>query len=114
MALTINKKILPSIVANAHDAGLINAESSPTVAMYQMSRYWRELFQTSTRHRSDFMPKWSEREISAAKIITSALLFLSMEGCIDVEQLINDVVTLDHSETAGQIRYDNGKKKPNF
>lgn len=101
MALTINKKILPAIVAHAHDAGLINAESSPTVAMYQISRYWRELFQISTRHRSDLLPRWSEREIAAAKIITSALLLLSMDGCNDVEQLINDVVTLDHSEKAG-------------
>lgn len=101
MALTINKKILPDIVANAHDAGLIKAESSPTVAMYQISRYWRDLFQTSTRHSSDIMPKWSEREISAAKIITSALLFLSMDGCNDVEGLLTDVISLDAKPAAG-------------
>lgn len=104
MALTINKKILPAIVAHAHRAGLINAESSPTVAMYQISRYWRELFQTSTRHRSDLMPKWSEREISAAKIIASALLFLSMDGCNDVELLLTDVTAFDHCKTTGQIK----------
>ena len=101
MALTINKKILPVIVANAHDAGLINTESSPTVAMYQISRYWRDLFQTSTRHRSDIIPKWSEREISAAKIITSALLFLSMDGCNDVEGLLTDVISLDAKPGTG-------------
>ena len=104
MALTINKKILPAIVAHAHDAGLINAESSPTVAMYQISRYWRELFQTSTRHRSDLMPKWSEREISAAKIITSALLFLSMDGCTDVEGLLNDAVSLGNAGDKGKLK----------
>lgn len=95
MALTINKKILPDIVANAHVSGLITAESSSTVAMYQISRYWRELFQTATRHRSDTLPQWSEKEVAAGKIITSALLFLAMEECRNVEQLITDIVKSD-------------------
>ena len=78
MALTLNKKILPDIMANAHVSGLITGDSSSTVAVYQISRYWRELFQKATRHRSDTLPQWNEKEHAAAKIITSALLFLAM------------------------------------
>lgn len=95
MAITLNKKILPDIVKNARVAGLITPETSPTVAMYQISRYWRELFQKATRHRSDTLPGWSEKEHAAAKVITSALLFLAMEGCRDIEQLIKDTVKAD-------------------
>lgn len=95
MALTLNKKILPDIVANAHAAGLITAESSSTVAVYQISRYWRELFQKATRHRSEILPQWNEKEVAAAKIITSALLFLAMEDCWNVEQLIIDTLKSD-------------------
>lgn len=95
MAITLNKKTVPDIVANAYAAGLITAESSSTVAVYQISRYWRELFQTATRHRSEFLPQWNEKEVAAAKVITSALLFLAMEKCRNVEQLIIDTVKAD-------------------
>lgn len=95
MALTLNKTILPAIVANAHAAGLITDESSSTVAVYQISRYWRELFQKATRHRSDTLPGWNEKEHAAAKVITSALLFLAMEQCKDVEQLIVDTINAE-------------------
>lgn len=88
MALKINNSIIPEIVANAHATGMITAESSSSVALYQISRQWRELFQTATRHRSEVFPQWSEKEVTAAKIITSALLFLAMEKCKDVENLI--------------------------
>lgn len=95
MALTLNKKTVPDIVANAYGSGLITAESSSTVAVYQISRYWRELFQTATRHRSEALPQWNEKEVAAAKIITSALLFLAMENCRNVEQLIIDTLKSD-------------------
>lgn len=92
MALTVNKYIVPAIVRNAHASGLITAESSSTVALYQVSRYWRELFQKATRHCSEKIPVWTEKEYAAAKVIVSALLFLAMEECRDVEQLIIDIV----------------------
>ena len=95
MAITLNKKTVPDIVANAYGSGLITAESSSTVAVYQISRYWRELFQTATRHRSEALPQWNEKEVAAAKVITSALLFLAMERCRNVEQLIIDTVNAD-------------------
>lgn len=95
MAITLNKKTVPDIVKNARTAGLITPETSPTAAMYQISRHWRELFQKATRHRSDTLPGWSEKEHAAAKVITSALLFLAMEGCRDIEQLIKDTVKAD-------------------
>ena len=95
MAITLNKKTVPDIVANAYGSGLITAESSSTVAVYQISRYWRELFQTATQHRSEALPQWNEKEVAAAKVITSALLFLTMEGCRNVEQLIIDTVNAD-------------------
>lgn len=95
MAITINKKTVPDIVANAYSSGLITAESSSTVAVYQISRYWRVLFQKATRQRFETLPQWSEKEHAAAKVITSALLFLAMEGCRDIEQLIKDTVKAD-------------------
>lgn len=95
MAIALNKKIVPAIVSNAHASGLITAESSSTVAVYQISRYWRELFQKATRHRSDILPGWNEKEHAAAKVITSALLFLAMEQCKDVEQLIIDTINAE-------------------
>lgn len=94
MALTINKNIVPDIVANAYRSGMINQDSSPMVAIYQISRYWRELFQSATPHRSDILPKWSEKEVAAAKIIISTFLFLSMEKCEDIEELIKDTVKI--------------------
>lgn len=95
MAITLNKKLIPAIVAKAHAAGLISDESSTMVAVYQISRHWRELFQTATRHRSDTLPGWNEKEAAAARIITAALLFLAMEQCRDVEQLITDTVNAE-------------------
>lgn len=95
MALTLNKTILPAIVVNAHASGLITDQSSSTVALYQVSRYWRDLFQTATRHRSETLPQWNEKEVAAAKVITSALLFLAMEQCKDVEQLIVDTINAE-------------------
>ena len=95
MAITLNKKTVPDIVAKACASGIITAESSSTVAVYQISRYWRELFQTATRHQSEILPQWNEKEVAAAKIITSALLFLAMEECRNVEQLIIDTVNAD-------------------
>lgn len=95
MALTLNKKTVPDIVAKACASGIITAESSSTVAVYQISRYWRELFQTATRHQSEILPQWNEKEVAAAKIITYALLFLAMEECRNVEQLIIDTVNAD-------------------
>lgn len=95
MAITLNKKTVPDIVTNAYGSKLITAESSSTVAVYQISRYWRELFQTATQHRSEILPQWNEKELAAAKIITSALLFLAMEECRNVEQLIIDTVNAD-------------------
>ncbi len=95
MALTLNKTILSAIIEKAHAAGLITAESSSTVALYQVSRYWRELFQKATRHQSDTLPGWNEKEHAAAKVITSALLFLAMEQCRNVEQLIIDTINAE-------------------
>lgn len=95
MAITLNKRTVPDIVANAYGSGLITAESSSTVAVYQISRYWRELFQRATRHRSETLPQWNEKEVAAAKVITSALLFLAMEDCRNVEQLIIDAIKSD-------------------
>lgn len=95
MAITLNKKIVPDIVSIAYASGLITAESSSTVAVYQISRYWRELFQKATRHRSESLPQWNEKEVAAAKVINSALLFLAMEECRNVEQLIIDTVNAD-------------------
>ena len=95
MAITLNKKTNPAIVAHAHASGMITSESSSTVAVYQISRYWRELFQTATRHRSETLPQWNEKEVAAAKVITSALLFLAMEQCKDVEQLIVDTINAE-------------------
>ena len=82
-------------MANAHVSGLITGDSSSTVAVYQISRYWRELFQKATRHRSDTLPQWNEKEHAAAKIITTALLFLAMEECRNVEQLIIDTINAE-------------------
>lgn len=92
MALTINRQIIPQVVTQAHASGLITAESSSTVALYQISRYWRELFQKATRQRSDALPQWTEKEKATAQIIKYALLFLAMEECQDVEQLLSDTI----------------------
>lgn len=86
---------MPDVLKSAYNSGLINSDSSSTVPLYQISRYWRELFQKATRHRSDELHMWSEKEVLAGKIITSTLLFLGMEGCANVEQLIIDTVNTD-------------------
>ena len=68
MAITLNKKTVPDIVANAYGSGLIRAESSSTVAVYQISRYWRELFQTAPgtvpkSYRNGTRKKWQQPKL---------------------------------------------------
>lgn len=95
MALTINRKILSEILSGALVTGLITPETSSTMALYQVSRYWREAFKTATRYKSDSLPQWNEKEVAVAKVIIFALLFLAMERCRDVEQLITDAISYE-------------------
>lgn len=90
MAVSI-KNLVKKIEGNARETGLISSESSPMVAVYQISRWWRELFERATRHRSEGFPCWSEKEVAAARIIHATLLYLQMEGCDNPEQLLKDV-----------------------
>ena len=78
----------------AHQSGLINADSSANVPAYQISRYWRELFQRATNHPSDLCPRWTEREVAAANIINASLLYLAMLECDNVETLLVDVARM--------------------
>lgn len=86
------KKLTLRINTSAIASGIITKDTSPTVALYQISRYWRELFERSTRHKSEEFPNWSEKEVSAGKIILSTLLYLSMQRCNNVEKLLNDLL----------------------
>lgn len=111
MALALKKKLLPEIVANAHSSGLITVESSSTVALYQISRRWRKLFQKATQYRSEEVPGWNEKEVEAAKIIISALLFLRMENCEDVEALITDTIKAESISTGREERHHTDEEK---
>lgn len=88
---------------NAEANGILTEDSSSMMAVYRISRYWRELFGRATRHRSDILPQWSEKEVAGANIIISALMFLSMEGCKNIEELIKDVVKYDHRQNETKI-----------
>lgn len=95
--------IVKCIMRNAEANGILTEDSSSMMAVYRISRYWRELFGRATRHRSDTLPQWSEKEVAGANIIISALMFLSMEGCKNIEELIKDVVKYDHRQNETKI-----------
>ena len=78
-------------MSRAFDSGLLNRDSSSMVAVYQISRYWRNLFLHATKAASDISPLWNEKEVAAAKIILSALMFLKLENCRNIEGLINQI-----------------------
>ena len=92
MALSINSQIVSGVMNRANEQDLINTETSPSVALYLISRFWRELYGTATRHRSEAVPQWNEKEVTAANIILAVILYLKMENCKDIEQLIRDAL----------------------
>lgn len=95
MAISLNRKLLPQIVANAYASGLINDDSSSTVPLFLVSRYWREAFRTATRFKSRELPDWTEKEVAAGRLIVNAVLFLHMEACSDIEELIQSIIKSD-------------------
>lgn len=105
MAIVIDKKLIPAIMQKARSCGLIDSGSSSMVAVYQISRYWRELYQRATWYKSDEFDRWNEKEVACARIIISTLLFLSMEKCDNIEQLLMDIVF--NNKKSGKLSEDN-------
>lgn len=81
-------------MSKAIAAGWINDNSSSNVARDEISRNWRHLLR-ATRFSSPSYGGRPEREIVAARIIISALRYLKMVGCTDVERLLNEVLESD-------------------
>lgn len=71
----------------AIEQGKITDCSNHRVILYEISRDWRALYD-STHHRDQF--GWSEREKEAARIIRDTLCYLRRIGCRDIEKLLRE------------------------
>lgn len=71
--------------------GKITPTTSPTVNLYDISRFWRELCK-ATNFNSDTLEGWSEKEEGAGKVIIAAITYLQRIGCKDIEKLLRDTL----------------------
>lgn len=92
MAITLNK-IAIRCEREALANGKITADSSARPFLYDISRNWRKLLD-STNYKDG---EWTEKERAASAVILSAITYLQRLGCKDIERLLKD--TLERSDT---------------
>ncbi len=78
--------------------GEITPLSSPSVSLYDISRKWRDLCD-STAFKSLSFDGWSEKEKGAADVVISALTYLQRIGCKDIEKLLRDALEQQRRQT---------------
>lgn len=90
MAITLNKyAVICEQIALA--GGKITENSSARPLLYDISRNWRSLLD-STGFSSGNPEKWSEREEAACEVMISAMTYLQRIGCRNIEQLLKDMI----------------------
>lgn len=90
MALPLKKfSILCEEIAIA--SGKITPTSSPAPIVYEISRKWRDLLD-ATNFPSEKYLSWTEKEVAAGEIIISAVTFLKLIKCKNIETLLRDIV----------------------
>lgn len=72
-------------------SGKITPASSPSVALYDISREWRKLHK-ATSFKSLNIPGRNEKEECAAEVIIAAMTYLRRIGCNDIENLLRDTL----------------------
>lgn len=90
MAIALNKHAI-RCEEIAIASGKITPTSSATPILYDISRDWRKLLE-STAFVSVNSKEWSEREESAGELVVSALTYLQRIGCRNIEQLLRDTI----------------------
>ncbi|MCM1141765.1 MAG: hypothetical protein NC453_24610 [Muribaculum sp.] len=90
MAITLNKQAI-RCEEIALAGGKITPLSSPRTSLYDISREWRKLLD-STSFPSQNLPKWSEKEEAAAEVLIATLTYLQRIGCKNIEQLLRDAI----------------------
>lgn len=90
MAIPLNK-IAIRCKEIAIAGGKINSNSSTRTLIYDISRHWRQLLESSG-YQSDNPGPWSESEELAAEVMVSALTYLQCVGCKNIEQLLKDTI----------------------
>jgi len=88
------RKFAAQCVQVAIEGGKITETSSSRVSLYEISRKWRELYD-ATSFQSQSVEGWSEKEVSAAKVIIASLTYLERIGCKNVEQLLKQTLEQD-------------------
>lgn len=71
--------------------GKITPLSSSRTLLYDISREWRKLLD-STSFQSENLTGWSEKEESAAEVLVATLTYLQRIGCKNIEQLLRDAI----------------------
>lgn len=90
MAITLNR-LAERYFKKAVTFGRITGTTSPTMLLYDVSRHWRSVLD-STTFQDTALPPWSEKESAVGDVIVSAVLYLQHIGCKDIEQLIKDAI----------------------
>lgn len=90
MAITLNKYAI-RCEEIAIVGGKITPLSSARTSIYDISRNWRTLVE-STNAPSANTGSWSQCEEAAMDVIISALTYLQRIGCKNIEQLLRDTV----------------------
>ena len=88
MAITLNKYAI-QCEEIAIASGGITSGSSARPLLYDISRHWRRLLESSS-FQSDNIESWSEEEEAAADVMISTLAYLRRIGCKNIEQLLRD------------------------
>lgn len=88
MAITLNKFAIRCFESDV-SAGKLSLDSSARPLIYDISRSWRRLLESTNRKPSE---DWSMKEEAAGEIIISAAIYLHRIGCKNIEQLLKDMM----------------------
>ena len=90
MAIALNRlSAVCEEIAKAE--GKLSRDSSSRALVYEMSRNWRILCDSTRQIRAG--QQWSDREKAASALLITVLGYLHRIGCRDIERLVKDSIS---------------------
>lgn len=87
MAIKLNKyAVRCEEIAIASDKITPNSSAQPL--LYELSRNWRKLIDSTNESKGS----WSEKEEVAGEVIITAVTYLQRIGCANIEKLLIDTI----------------------
>lgn len=91
MAITLNRLAVECEKIAVYE-GKLSEDSSSRALIYEISRNWRILCDTTKEYKLG--ETWSEREKAAATLLITTLGYLHRIGCKDVESLLKERISM--------------------